>query len=174
MAVGQVTGAARGGSGEADMTGCPESSPAARTRSPPPKTLDGPTEAGENHLGQLVLTECRGTNRLPLERSAHGEWGPPGTARVLRRDDRRQTDREPASLLEDEPGQGARECRAEASQRRLRRRACLRGDIGEADHAVVVGDPQDGQPPVVGSARGSAKAGPQAPVADSDLVLAKE
>ena len=73
---------------------------------------------------------------------------------------------EPAGVLEDQPGQRARDGRPEAGERRVGRRAGGRRDVAEADDALVVGDPQDRQPPAVGRVGRPGHAGPERAVAD--------
>ena len=78
---------------------------------------------------------------------------------VLGRDERREADRQAAVLLADQPRQRSREATAQAQQRRLGRRAGGGRHVAEAHDALAIGDPQDGQPPVVGSVDGLRHAG---------------
>ena len=69
-------------------------------------------EAREDLLGELVRGERRDERRLEPERGPDRQRAAPRSRVVLGRDERREADREPAVLLEDQPGQRARERRA--------------------------------------------------------------
>ena len=84
------------------------------------KALDRPTEGREDRLGELVRAHRGGSHRLPAERGADRGRHPPGTGRVVGRDDRREPDGQPPGVLEDQPAQGAGEGRAEERQRAAR------------------------------------------------------
>ena len=100
--------------------------------------------------------------------------GAPRTRRVLGRGERPEAHLQPAVVLEDQAGQRPGDRRAETGERRIGRRPGGGGDVAEADDPLVVGDPDDRQPPAVGRIRGPGHPGAQASVADADLVLAEE
>ena len=121
-------------------------------------------------FGRIVVDE-RG---LPAERRADRERAAPRPGVVLGRGERREADREAPVLLADQPGQRAGERGPEVQERRLGRRAGGRADLAEAHDALVVRDPEHGEPPVVGAVDGPRHAGQEAAVADADLLLAQE
>src|SRR5687768_10157544 len=69
------------------------------------KRLDGPAEAGQDLLRELVRRERGDERGLEPERRPDRQRTAPRPRVVLRWDDRRQADREPAVLLEDQPRQ---------------------------------------------------------------------
>ena len=90
--------------------------------------------------------------------------GTSGTRRIARRpsSSRISPDSDPAN---DGPS---------CEQRRPGRRAGGRADLAEAHDALVVGHPEHGEPPVVGSVHGLGHPGLEAAIADADLLLAQE
>ena len=108
-------------------------------------------------LGRIVAARA-GSNRNAARTARgarHGRVGSSGGT------SHRQRELEPPGILEDQPGQRARQRRPETRERRIRRRAGRWRDIAEADHAVAVRHPHERYPPAVWSFRGARHPGAQ-------------
>ena len=121
-------------------------------------------------LSRIVATRA-GSNRNAARMAAGARQGRVGSSGGAMAPSR---ELESPGVLEDEPRQGARDRRPESGERRIRRRPGGRRQVAERDDALVVGDPEDRQPPAVGRLGRTAHPGAECAVADTDLVLAHE
>ena len=137
----------------------------------------GPRRTGGSRPGPCRRARSgdrRGPGRLPAEGGPDRGGHAPRPGRVVGRNDRSRGGsrggRRPrgSSRSGIRPGPG----RAEPAAARAAARRPARGR--ERDDAVVVGDPQDRQPPAVVGRGRTAHPGAERPVADADVVLAQE
>ena len=139
-------------------------------RSPSTARTNPARTVSASSFGRIVAARA-GSNRNAA-RIASGDA--PRPVRVVGRGDQPEPHLEPPGILEDQARQRAADGRTEPAEGRVGRRPGVGRDVAEADDAVVVGDPQDGQPPAVGRVGRPGHAGEVGPVADADGMLAQE
>jgi hypothetical protein len=111
--------------------------------------LERAPEGRERLGGELGIAHHSGAGGLPANGEPDQRGASPGPLGIRGRDHRAEAELEPTILLEHEAGEAAGERWPDAGERRIGWRTGRRGEIGEVDEASVVGDPQDGRPPLV-------------------------